>query len=79
MVDAMSDVQMALVAKAEQEGHVLVKFYQDRHSRHVAAMLVKEKVWNGAKGRIGRKLLMVYPDGSRSETMERSISIRQSF
>lgn len=78
-VASMTDVQSVLVDKADREGHVLVKFLIDRHSGNVAALMQKTKVWNGAKGRMGTKLLVIYPDGTQTTTMERSISIKRSF
>lgn len=76
---AMTDVQAMLVAQAEREGHRISHLRQDRRSGNVAVLMFKEKVWDGAKGRMGMKLLMVYPDGSRATTMEKRISLKQSF
>lgn len=76
---ALTDVQAVLLAKSEQDGCTLNKFFIDRASGHVAPMLVKEKVWDGARHRMGRKLLVIYPDGSSTTTMEKSISVRRSF
>ena len=54
------------------------KLRQDKVSGNVCIFLSRE-VWNGAKGRMGTKIYAVYPDGSRSETFERSISVRSQF
>ena len=78
-IDAMKDVQHVLVEEAERTGYKVVRLYRDRASRNVAVLLQKEQVWNSAKGRMGRALMMVYPDGTRGITMERSISIKQKF
>lgn len=76
---SMTDVQSLVVDKHEASGYKINKLYVNRYSQRVAVMLVKRAVWNSAKGKIGCKLMMVYPDGSSSETFERSISIREEF
>jgi|SRR5579863_372136 len=76
---ALTDVQAVLVSQAEADGHSINKLYTNRASRRTAVMMVKYPVWDNRKHRMGTKLLMVYPDGSRSTTMEKSISIKQSF
>jgi len=76
---SMTDVQALLVEQAEAGGHKINQLFVDRRSGHVAVMMVKEQVWDEAKHRMGRKLLMVYPDGVRTTTMEKRISIKQSF
>lgn len=76
---SMSDVQAMLVAQAEREGHKISHLRIDRHSGNVAVLMFKEKVWDGAKGRMGIKLLFIYPDGTRTTTMEKRISLKQSF
>lgn len=55
------------------------KLRQHRDSGNVVIFLSRESVWNDVKGRMGRKIYAVYPDGTRSETFERSISVRKEF
>lgn len=75
----MTDVQALVIEKLEQEGHKMSsRIWQSRKTGDIACMLSKQ-VWNGAKSRMGTKLVMVYPDGRRAETFERTISIRQDF
>jgi hypothetical protein len=54
------------------------KLRQDRQTLHVV-MFADAAKWDGAKGRMGRKLYAVYPDGTHHETFERSISVRKTF
>lgn len=54
------------------------KLRQNRDTGNVCIFLSRE-AWNPAKGRMGTKLYAVYPDGSRTETFERSISVRAKF
>jgi len=76
-IDAFTDVQLALITKMEQEGFAVNKLwtYQGR----TAVMMVKRQVWDASKGRMGTRLTMVYPDGSRVTTMERTITVRRTF
>ena len=60
-------------------GASINKLYTDRATGNVAAMVVRPNVWDSAKGRMGRSLYMVYPDGGAVQTFEKSISIRRSF
>jgi hypothetical protein len=41
--------------------------------------MLQKRSWDSKKARLGLKLSMVYPDGSRSETFERSISIKSQY
>lgn len=68
-----------VVNQYEQDGFEINKFYTDRHSGNVAVMLVRRNTWNHAASKMGCKIAMVYPNGDRVETMEKSISIRRSF
>lgn len=76
----MSDIQSVVIDSLEANGAKMAgKVYQNRRSGRVAVMMVKNQVWNGIKGRCMDKLMMVYPDGSRTETFEKSISIKKEF
>lgn len=55
------------------------KLFQDRSTEHVAVMLTRPNVYDPGKGKIRRKLYMVYPDGSRAETFDQSISVKGEF
>ncbi len=76
---AMTDVQSCVVDKLEADTCRINKLYVNRQSGNVAVMMVKSAVWWQAKGKIGRKLIMVYPDGTTSDTFERTISIRRDY
>lgn len=77
--EQMTDIQSAVIEKLECEGAKLQnQLWQNRASGNVARMMVKE-AWNGAKGRVMSKLIMVYPDGTRTETFEKTISIKKVF
>ena len=54
------------------------RLQQSRRSGLVAVLLSKQAWW-GARGRMGRKLMFVYPDGTVTETFERSIDLRADF
>jgi hypothetical protein len=78
-VARQTDIQNLVISKLVSSGHVLQnRLWESRRTHQVARMLTKQ-VWNGAKGRMGTKLVMVYPDGRQSETMEKTISIRSDF
>jgi hypothetical protein len=77
-VRAMTNVQSVIIDDMTHDGYQLNKSWTNRASGRVAFMLVKE-LWNSAKGRVGTKLVMVYPDGSRVETFEKTISVKQVF
>lgn len=78
-VDELKDIQNVIVAEAERKGYRVVKLYRNRATRHVAVMMQKEQVWNTAKGRMGIALIMVYPDGTKGISMERTISIKDNY
>jgi hypothetical protein len=74
-----TDIQELVISKLISSGHSLQpRLWESCTTGRVARMLTKQ-VWNGAKGRMGMKLVMVYPDGSQSETLEKTISIRKDF
>lgn len=77
-VRAMTDVQSVIIDDLTHDGYELQKSWTNRASGRVAYLLVKQ-LWNPAKGRIGSKLVMVYPDGSQTTTFEKTISIKQQF
>lgn len=76
--NAMSLQCDAMVEQYRCEGAVVNKYFRDRTTGNIAVMLTK-KTFDHAKSRMGTKLIMVYPDGSRTETMEKKISIKRSF
>lgn len=73
MVHSMDDFQAAKVDTLEAQGYRTIRMLQKGDA--VAAMLQKDQVWNGIKGRLSAKLVVVYAGGKTSETFERSISI----
>jgi len=76
----VTDKQSLRIAQMESRGYKSGgKIMQDRRSGNVAVLLVNDNIWNGEKGRIGTKLMMVYPDGTSNETFEKKISVRKEF
>jgi hypothetical protein len=74
-----TDVQTLIADKLESEGAKFSgKIWRNRRSGNIC-MLYSQGTWDSAKGRIGRKLIMIYPDGSVSKTFEKSISIKSEF
>ena len=79
-LDRCTDIQQLVIEKLVQGGaRPPKKLMENRRTGNVAVMLTKFEVWNGAKGRVMPKLMVVYPDGSRTETFEKSISIKKEF
>lgn len=76
---SLTDVQSVLVDKFEADTCEVNKLYVSRQTRRVAVMMVKWKVWWPEKGKIGRKIIMIYPDGTTSQTFEKTISVRKDF
>lgn len=80
--DAMESVtvmQETVIGSLEAQGAKRQKqIWQNRASGNIAVMMVKE-AWDGQKMKMGRKLIMVYPDGTMSQTFEKSISIKKEF
>lgn len=75
----ITDVQACIIERMEAEGYRMQnRIHINKATGNIAVMLVKS-VWNSAKGRVSPKLVMLYPDGSRNETFEKSITIRQQF
>jgi len=64
--------------RSEHSARMQSGIRQHRVSENVVVFMQAQK-WNAAVGRMGTKLYAVYPDGSRSETFERSISVRRDF
>jgi len=52
---------------------------QSRKTGRVVIFLQRSPVWHEAKGRMGCILYAVYPDGSISQTYERTLSVRSDF
>lgn len=75
----ITDQQALRIGQRESQGYKFNKMWQDRTTQNVAVLLVNDNIWNGAKGRIGTKMMVVYPDGSTTETMEKTISLRKTF
>lgn len=75
----ITDQQALRIGQMESRGYKFNKMWQDRTTQNVAVLLVNDNIWNSEKGRIGTKLMMVYPDGKTTETMEKTISIRKTF
>lgn len=74
MLECMTDAQTARLAQQTARGYKLNKMLQDRRTGKVAAMLVNDQLWNGAKGKIGTKIMLVYADGTTHETFEKKIT-----
>lgn len=75
----LTDRQVALLQKHECDGATLDRLFVNRRTNNVAAMLVKPRVWDGAKGKMAKKLIVLYPDGSSAVTLERSISMKETY
>jgi hypothetical protein len=78
-LNAMTDEQTAVVDRHMANGYHVNKVLVDTRSGRTAVLMVKRPVWWPAKGIMGRKLLVVYPDSKSAETFEKSISIRKEF
>lgn len=74
MLECMTDVQTARLAQQSARGYKINKMLQDRQTGKVAALLVNDQLWNGAKGKIGTKIMLVYADGTTHETFEKKIT-----
>jgi hypothetical protein len=74
MLECMTDAQTARLAQQTARGFKLNKMLQSRQTGKVAAMLVNDQLWNGAKGKIGSKIMLVYADGTTHETFEKKIT-----
>ncbi len=79
-LDRITPQQAKVLADLRAQGaRVWDKLRQHRESGNVCIFLSRSPVFNDAKGRMGTKLYAVYPDGTRTETFERSISVRAKF
>lgn len=76
---SMSDVQALVVENRGREGYKVSKLLVSRSSERVAVMMQKRPVWDTVRNKMGGSLMMIYPDGTTSQTFERSISIRKEF
>jgi hypothetical protein len=79
MLHHVTPEQVAQINALRALGAKAVRLYQDRTSRNAAVMMQRRPVFDTTRSRMGCKLYMIYPDGSRVETFEKSISIQQSF
>lgn len=79
MLHHVTPEQVAQINALRALGAKVVRLYQDRASRNVAVLMQRRPVFDTTRSRMGCKLYMLYPDGSRVETFEKSISIQQSF
>jgi hypothetical protein len=79
LLSQTTDKQAHILSMKESDGYKVNKVYFNRTDPrgNVAIMLVKAEVWNGEKGRMGRKLAMLYSDGTIVSTFEKSINIRK--
>lgn len=75
----LTDKAEALIAAYEREGAKVNKFFTDRSSGNVAVMMVGRQVWDQRKQRTVKPLIMVYPDGTRTTTNERSVTLKRHF
>ncbi len=75
-LERMTDVQSVIVEHLQQDGYTMgvIRLCGNR-----VAPVLQKQFWNQAKGRMGTKLTIVYPDGTRTATFERSISVKGSF
>jgi len=79
LLNRMTEKCLEKVDGVKRQGGSINKLYTHKYSGNVAAMMVRPNVWDGVKGKMGRKLIMVYPDGSQVETFEKTISIKRDF
>jgi hypothetical protein len=81
LLSQMTNKQANAVSMLESNGYKInqVFYKKSKPYGNVAVMMVKEQVWNGDKGRMGRKLLVAYADGTNASTFEKSISMRPVF
>jgi Tfp pilus assembly protein PilV len=81
LLSQMTDKQANAVSMLESNGYKVNQVFYKKNNPYgnVAVMMVKEQVWNGEKGRLGRKLLVAYADGTNASTFEKSISMRPVF
>lgn len=78
-LEQITPKQLAMINELRAAGaRVQSRIWQNRRSGNVCVILSAER-FNSARGRIMHKLFAVYPDGTRSETFERSISIRTDY
>lgn len=75
----LTDKAEALIAAYEREGAKVNKFFTDHSSGNVAVMMVGRQVWDQRKQRTVKPLIMVYPDGTRTTTNERSVTLKRHF
>lgn len=78
-LNELTDKQTDIITKREADGWKINKVWQNKVSFRTAVMLVKKPIWDSSKNRLGTKLAMVYPDGSITETFERSVTVKQEF
>jgi hypothetical protein len=74
MLQCMTDAQTARLAQQTARGYKINKMLQDLKTGKVAAMLVNDNLWNGEKGKIGTKIMLVYADGTTQDTFEKKIN-----
>ena len=79
LLNRMTEKCLEKVDAVKRQGGSINKLYTHKYSGNVAAMMVRPNVWDGAKGKMGRKIIMIYPDGSQVETLEKTISIKRDF
>jgi hypothetical protein len=81
LLTQMTDKQANKISQLESNGYKINQvFYKKNDVRgNIAVMLVKEQVWNDEKGKIGRKLVVMYADGTQDSTFDRAIAMRKVF
>lgn len=78
-LEHLTPKQTDIITKRESDGWKMNKVWQNKCSGLTAVMLVKYPAWDSSKNRLGKKLAMVYPDGTMAETFERTITVRSEF
>jgi hypothetical protein len=78
-LERLTDTQSLRITQQESRGYKFNKMWQNKHSLNVAVLLVNNNIFNPVKGRIGTKLMVVYPDGTSTETFEKTVTLKHNF
>jgi hypothetical protein len=81
LLTQMTDKQANTICSLEGNGYKINQVFYKKNDSYgnIAVMLVKEQVWNDEKGKIGRKIVVVYADGMQDSTFDKAISMRNVF
>ena len=81
VLSRMTDKQANNISKFEGNAYKINKVFWHKNEMdgNVAVMLVKDAVYDDVSGKVKRKIIVVYSDGSHDHTFEKSISIRKTL